>query len=167
MTVSPRMDTDPTGYASDIAVDLSLEFFPPRCKTRLNPLFALVDSKERLRIIQRVFDSKTCLYNVSLYFRFARFRQEAFFVRFSVEFVLQPPKLWLGSRRADARASTDNYALCGCLTAIFMGWDARCVCPYRLVRSFYDRSRKIIMPTLHPGECFWALRPTTMLSLLS
>ena len=91
------MDTDPTGYASDIAVDLSLEFFPPRCKTRLNPLFALVDSKERLRIIQRVFDSKTCLYNVSLYFRFARFRQEAFFVRFSVEFVCNQTKLWLAA----------------------------------------------------------------------
>ena len=39
------------------------------------------------------------------------------------------------------------------------------MCPYHLIRSLYDGSWKIIMPTLHPGECFWALRPTTMLSL--
>ena len=56
-------------------------------------------SKERLRTIQRVCDSKTCLYNVALYFRFVRFRQEAFFVRFSVDYVCNLPKLWLAAGR--------------------------------------------------------------------
>ena len=161
------MDTDPTGYASDIAVDLSLEFFPHGVRRAWNPLFALVTVRNVSGLFKESLISERTYITFGYEFVLFVFVGKRSLYVFSVEFVLQPPKLWLGRGHANARASADNYALCGCPTAIFMGWDAHCVCPYRLVRSFYDRSRKIIMPTLHPGECFWALRPTTMFSLLS